>query len=97
MTSAYRLKLNSWVPLLTGHDCVTLGATIYCRKSALHRHTIAHEYCHVLQWQRYGRIGFLWRYLLEQLRHGYVGNRFEVEAHQYADAHETEFADVRAG
>ena len=90
----YRLKLRSWLPLLTGHDCITIGSTIYCRKSSLHRHTVAHEYCHVMQWRRYGVVGFLWRYLVEQLRHGYQGNRFELNAHAYADAHETEFADV---
>ena len=93
---SFRVKFRSWVPLLTGHDCVTLGSTIYTRKTSLRAHTVAHEYCHVTQFAHYGVLGFLWRYLREQVAHGYVGNALEREAHEYADKYANEFVDVRA-
>ena len=44
------------------------------------RHWVAHELCHVRQFQEYGFFRFLWLYLLESLRVGYYDNRFEAEA-----------------
>jgi hypothetical protein len=41
---------------------------------------VCHEIIHVLQYQRYGRLGFLWRYLLESAKSGYYENRLEKEA-----------------
>lgn len=92
----YRVRFRSWLPLLTGHDCITIRSTIYTRRSSLHRRTVAHEFFHVRQWQRYGVWGFLRRYLVEQIRHGYRNNALEVEAHIYAHGHETEFPHVSA-
>jgi predicted SprT family Zn-dependent metalloprotease len=43
---------------------------------------VKHELCHVEQYRRYGRGGFLFRYILESLRKGYYLNRFETEARQ---------------
>lgn len=39
-----------------------------------------HELCHVKQYESYGFIPFVARYLWESLRKGYRQNRFEVEA-----------------
>lgn len=39
-----------------------------------------HEACHLLQADRHGCVRFVLRYLWESLRHGYRGNRFEIEA-----------------
>lgn len=41
---------------------------------------VAHELCHVQQFQQYGFLRFLWLYLLESWRKGYYMNKFEVEA-----------------
>jgi len=41
-----------------------------------------HEQCHWQQYQRHGRICFLVLYAVESLRHGYRGNRFEIEARE---------------
>ena len=43
---------------------------------------LRHELKHVEQYQRLGKINFLWQYLLEWLRKGYYQNKFEVEARE---------------
>lgn len=90
----YRVRMKSWVPLMFGHDCVTIRRTIYCRKATLHRRTHAHEAAHVEQFARYGVLGFLWRYLREWFRSGYARNPFEIEAHQYAARYEADFRSL---
>jgi hypothetical protein len=42
-----------------------------------------HEYCHVLRQWEPGHLTTL-RYLLESFRKGYVDNRFEIEAREFA-------------
>ena len=86
-----RIRENSWIARIaamnmrSGNMALVWGRTIH-----LHNVTAAdflkeerwvrHEVCHIQQYQRYGMIGFLTRYLWESLRKGYDGNRFEVEA-----------------
>ncbi|ALI98549.1 hypothetical protein [Rufibacter tibetensis] len=41
---------------------------------------VAHELCHVRQFQEHGFLRFLWLYLVESLRVGYYNNKYEVEA-----------------
>ena len=43
---------------------------------------VAHELCHVQQFQKYGFFRFLWLYTIESFRVGYHNNKFEVEARQ---------------
>ena len=53
---------------------------------------LAHEVCHVRQWQRYGFIGYIVAYMRESAREKRLGkdryrdNRFEVEARAAEDA-----------
>ncbi|WP_245957404.1 eCIS core domain-containing protein [Chitinophaga flava] len=41
---------------------------------------LRHEACHVKQYQQYGMMGFLRRYLYECARKGYYHNRLEIAA-----------------
>jgi hypothetical protein len=41
---------------------------------------VAHELCHVRQFQEHGYFRFLGLYLLESMKRGYYHNKFEVEA-----------------
>ncbi|NML36667.1 DUF4157 domain-containing protein [Chitinophaga sp. G-6-1-13] len=41
---------------------------------------VRHEACHVMQYQQYGMIGFLTRYLYQSARWGYYHNPLEVAA-----------------
>ncbi|PSR54668.1 hypothetical protein AHMF7605_14700 [Adhaeribacter arboris] len=43
---------------------------------------LAHECCHIRQFQQYGFFKFLWLYLVESIKVGYYQNKFEVEARQ---------------
>ena len=45
---------------------------------------VLHEYCHVLRQWETGDLTIA-RYCREWLRHGYWGNRYEVEARAFAD------------
>ncbi|RPD46473.1 hypothetical protein DNI29_15150 [Hymenobacter sediminis] len=50
---------------------------------------VAHEMEHIRQFEQYGRLGFLVRYLRDWARHGYYNIPFEVAAREAAerDAH----------
>ncbi|MCC9138752.1 hypothetical protein ACFSKU_03510 [Pontibacter silvestris] len=41
---------------------------------------VAHELCHIRQFQEHGYFRFLWLYLQESMRVGYYNNKYEVEA-----------------
>lgn len=41
---------------------------------------LAHELCHIRQFQEHGFFRFLWLYLVESWRVGYYNNKYEVEA-----------------
>jgi hypothetical protein len=41
---------------------------------------VAHELCHIRQFQEHGFWRFLWLYLRESMRKGYYNNKYEVEA-----------------
>lgn len=64
---------------------IVFGNTIHLhntsRASFLNdRDWVCHELMHVQQYRQHGFTGFLARYLLDWLRHGYYNNRFEKEA-----------------
>jgi hypothetical protein len=66
---------------------MVLGKTIHLsgvsRDSFLqNKPWLAHELCHVRQFQQYGYVRFLGLYLLESIKRGYYHNKFEVEARQ---------------
>lgn len=46
---------------------------------------VAHEMCHIRQYQQYGRVEFLRRYLRDWLRYGYYHIPFEAEARRAGD------------
>ncbi len=64
---------------------------------------LTHELTHVRQWRRYGRVGYVVRYLANSIgaiagrRSWYRGNAFEVEAYAAQDAvREGRLPDPRA-
>jgi hypothetical protein len=88
---AYYIKEKSWLAkvaaLKLGSQSVAMviGKTIYLhnvsRQDFLqNKRWLKHELCHIRQYQQYGLLGFLYRYLLETIKKGYYNNRFEVEA-----------------
>jgi hypothetical protein len=75
----YRSRLASLF-LPRRYLAITLGSHVLTRESRLDESVLRHERAHVEQWSRHGRMRFLARYLWYQLRYGYEGNPFELEA-----------------
>lgn len=64
---------------------MVLGRTIHLHGASRERFLsdipwMRHEACHIKQYQHFGFLGFLWRYLSEYLRKGYYNNALEVAA-----------------
>ena len=89
----FYIKENSWLARIAakklGADTVAmvLGKTIHLHNSSKaeflqNKNWVKHESCHVRQFQQYGFIGFIARYLIESIRHGDYNNKFEVEARE---------------
>jgi hypothetical protein len=88
-----RIRENSFIARVAayklGADSValTLGRTIHLHNARADnfkkdRRWVLHELKHVEQFKRYGFFWFIVLYLLESIRKGYHGNRFEVEARE---------------
>jgi hypothetical protein len=86
-----RIKENSWLARRAAQQlgahraAIVWGRTIHLygadRQEFLQNAAwVRHEVCHVKQFRRHGFLPFLWLYLLEYWRCGYLQNRFEVAA-----------------
>jgi len=102
-----RIKENSFFAriarrvLKSSNIAMVLGKTIHLsgvsqEEFLRNRSWVAHELCHVRQFQEHGYIRFLWRYLLESYRNGYYNNKFEVEARE-AGLRNTYYATAAQG
>jgi hypothetical protein len=77
-------RLAAW-KLRTRRVAMVVGSTIYFYNTSKEqfladKRWLRHELKHIEQYHRHGTAGFIFRYLLESIRHGYYNNRFEVEA-----------------
>ena len=64
---------------------ICFGHHVYTGEASLSEHTLAHEYCHVAQYEVYGFWGYLVRWFYWTWKVGYVQNPLELEACAYAD------------
>ena len=91
------IKENSWrarlaARLMKGQAiAIVFGNTIHLwgvskQDFLQHEKWVKHELKHVEQYRQHGYIGFLAKYLMESVRHGYENNRFEKEAREAEDA-----------
>ena len=89
--SYIRIKENSWIAkvaaakLKADKVAIVLGNTINLynvnKKEFLENEKwVRHEVCHVKQFQKYGYVNFIAKYLWESYKHGYYYNKYEVEA-----------------
>jgi hypothetical protein len=90
-----RLKLKaSSVAMVLGHSIHLSGAT---REQFLSDpYWVAHEMEHIRQFEQYGRLGFLWRYLVGWARYGYYNIPFEVQAREAGERDASLYAAGRA-
>lgn len=87
----YSIKENSWIAKLaakklgTNNVAIVIGKTIHLHNTSKQNFLqderwVKHELCHVRQFQQYGFINFIAKYLWESLQHGYYCNKYEIEA-----------------
>ena len=93
----YRVVVMPWLRQLGHHLllanwlAITIDRWIFAWRP-LDEAELAHEVCHVRQWQRYGFVGYIVAYMRESARQKragkdrYIDNRFEVEARAAEDA-----------
>ncbi len=92
----FYIKENSWLAKIAALKLKTDAVAIVFGKTIHLYHTrgddflqnkkwLHHELCHVNQFRQHGFIGFIVKYLLESIRHGYYNNRFEIEARNAAE------------
>ncbi|MEO6228848.1 MAG: DUF4157 domain-containing protein [Ferruginibacter sp.] len=87
------IKENSWIAKiaawkLSSHSvAIVIGSTIHLFNTTKEQFLsnekwVKHELCHIRQFQQYGFINFIIKYLIESIRKGYYNNKYEVEARQ---------------
>ncbi len=85
------IKENSWIARLAARKlratnvALVIGKTIHLynvtKKELLKNDKwLKHELCHIRQFQQYGFVTFIAKYLWEWIHKGYFNNKFEVEA-----------------
>lgn len=85
------IKEASWIAKLAAAKlrsssvAMVLGNTIHLHNASKNeflqnQRWLKHELCHVRQFQQYGYMLFIIKYLWETVKNGYYNNRFEAEA-----------------
>ena len=89
----FRIKENAptaWIAArFLGYKtmAIVIGKTIYLHGASVKTFQsdskwMKHELKHIEQFKRYGFIRFIFFYLSESIRHGYINNRFEIECRE---------------
>lgn len=90
-TNSPGIKENSWIARLAakklhaGSVAIVIGQSIHLyhvtkQEFLKNEKWLKHELCHIKQFQKYGFITFIAKYLWESIHKGYFNNKFEVEA-----------------
>ena len=85
------IKERSWIAKLAARKlkaeavAIVIGKTIHLHNAdreefLRNERWVRHEFKHIRQFEQYGFLPFILKYLWESLRRGYVNNKFEVEA-----------------
>lgn len=93
MHADYFIKENSWIAKLaaaklrSNHVAIVIGKTIHLHNTSKQQFLqdkkwVKHELCHINQFQQYGFLNFIVKYLWESIKHGYYNNKYEMEARQ---------------
>ncbi len=82
--NSFWASLGAW-KLRSSNVALTLGNSIHLHNVKKedflkNQKWVCHELVHVMQYQRYGKVRFIWKYIYESLRFGYHNCPMEVEA-----------------
>ena len=91
------IKENSWIAKLAARKLQSQNVAIVIGKTIHLYHVSAqdflkdekwvkHEKCHLQQFEKYGYVPFILKYLWESVLHGYYDNKYEVEAREAENA-----------
>lgn len=77
-------RLAAW-KLNCNKVAIVIGKTIHLHKTQQQefledKQWLLHELKHIEQFRRHGLLPFIFLYLWESLRHGYINNKYEIEA-----------------
>ncbi|MEO6328429.1 MAG: DUF4157 domain-containing protein [Ginsengibacter sp.] len=86
-----KIKENSFIAkfaakkLQSDNVAIVIGTTIHLHNASRqdllkNEKWLKHEMCHIKQFQQYGFLPFIIKYLWESLKRGYYNNKFEVAA-----------------
>jgi hypothetical protein len=86
-----KIRENSWIAkmaaikLRSAKVAIVIGNTIHLHNTKReeflrNKSWVCHELKHVQQYRQEGLAGFIFKYLMESVKHGYYNNRFEKEA-----------------
>ncbi len=89
----YSIKENSWIAKLaafklkTKRVAIVFGNTIHLHNTSKEdflkdERWVKHELCHVRQFEQYGFVNFIAKYLWESIKNGYYSNKYEAEARE---------------
>ncbi len=87
----FRIKERSFIARLAAWKlksekvAIVIGKTIHLHNTARleffqNKQWVLHELKHVEQFKQHGLLFFIFLYLLESIRNGYINNKYEVEA-----------------
>lgn len=93
----YTIKENSWIAKLAAFKlrskkvAIVIGKTIHLHNTSKQFFLqdecwVKHELCHINQFQQYGTLNFMVKYLLESIKNGYYNNKYEIEARNAEDS-----------
>src|SRR5215210_420443 len=73
---------------------IVIGRTIHLHNTSRqeflqHSSWVRHEMAHIKQFAEHGWLPFIFKYLVESIRHGYKNNKFEIEARKAETRSET--------
>ncbi len=90
-TLDYKIKEKSFLARLAAAKLKATSVAFVIGNS-IHLHNVSkehflkdaawlrHELCHIRQFKEHGFFIFIFKYLLESVRHGYYNNKYEIEA-----------------
>ena len=91
-------RLAAW-KLKSDNAAIVIGRTIHLHNTSKNeflqnKRWLCHELKHIEQFRLYGFVSFIFKYLVENIRHGYTNNKFEKEA-RLAETNEQLMMDMK--
>jgi hypothetical protein len=85
------IKEKSWIAWIAAKKlqassvAIVVGKTIHLHNTTKNeflqnKSWVKHELCHIRQFEEHGFFTFIFKYIVESVKHGYYNNKYEREA-----------------